>query len=87
MPKVNSSTLRQLLHFQFTHGKIESHCVADVSYNPETEQMTIAFQQRGTYVYSNVPIDDYVDFASAGSQGTYFNLYIRPKYTSYERVA
>ena len=87
MPKVSGGTLRQLLNFKFKTGRPESNCVADVSYNPETEQMTITFQQRGTYVYNDVPLDDYVDFASAGSQGTYFNLYIRPKYTNYERVA
>ena len=66
--------------------KPESACVADISYDPETQDMTVEFQERGTYVYHEVPLGDYVDFQSAGSQGTYFNLYIRPKF-SYERIS
>lgn len=66
--------------------KPESACVADISYDPESQDMTVEFQQRGSYVYHDVPLDVYVDFQSAGSQGTYFNLYIRLKF-SYERIS
>jgi hypothetical protein len=47
--------------------------------------LTIEFMARGTYKYSNVPLDVYVDLAQAGSQGQYFNLYIRDAY-AYERI-
>ena len=86
MPAVNKSTLRQLLQFKYKE-KPESTCCNDVSYDPETGDMTVAFQKRGTYVYHDVSLDEYVDFASAGSQGTYFNLYIRPKFTNFERIS
>jgi len=82
---VNPLTLYKLLKFQYGEQS-SSTCVNDVSYNPLTREMTIIFQQRGTYKYSNVPLDVYTDFETAGSRGTYFNLYIRPTY-SYERIA
>jgi hypothetical protein len=86
MPRVNGATVAKLLQFKFKE-KPESTCCNDVSYDPESGDMTIVFQRRGTYIYHDVPLDDYLDFASAGSQGTYFNLYIRPKYTNFERMA
>lgn len=64
----------------------ESECVADLSYDPEREEMTIVFQKRGTYAYFDVPIWVYAEFNNAGSRGTYFNSYIRGNY-SYERVS
>lgn len=82
---VNPYTLYKLLTFSYKEHS-NSTCVNDVTYNPLTKEMTIVFQQRGTYKYSDVPLDVYVDFESAGSRGKYFNYYIRPTY-SYERVA
>lgn len=81
---VNGLTLYKLLKFSYKEHS-NSTCVADVSYNPITREMTIAFQQRGTYKYSDVPLDVYVDFETSGSRGKYFNYYIRPTY-SYERI-
>jgi hypothetical protein len=69
----------------FDKSQTESTCVANVEYDPTTQDMTIAFIKRGTYKYFEVPIDTYVDFETAGSQGKYFNLYIRDRYT-FERV-
>lgn len=87
MPSVNPLTLHRLLSFKmFNKGQTESTCVADVSYDPETFEMTVAFVKRGTYKYFEVPLDEYVDFETANSQGTYFNLYIRDRY-SFERIA
>jgi lysyl-tRNA synthetase class 2 len=62
-----------------------STCVANHSYDPETQELTIEFQARGTYRYSEVPLDEAETFAAAGSLGTYFNLYIRDRYP-YERI-
>ena len=84
MPKVSPLTLTRLLKFKMKEGP-ESKCVADISYDPESQEMTVEFQQRGTYKYQNVPLDEYVDFQSAGSQGKYFNNYIRDRY-SFERI-
>lgn len=81
---VSPLTLYRLLKFSYKEHS-NSTCVADVNYNPITQEMVIVFQQRGTYKYHDVPLDTYVDFESAGSRGTYFNLYIRPQF-SYERI-
>ena len=87
MPQLSSLTLHQLLKFKmFRKDQTESTCVANVEYNPLTREMTIEFVERGTYKYHEVPLDDYVDFETSGSQGKYFNLYIRDKY-EYERIA
>ena len=87
MPAISPLTLHQLLKFKmFKKYQTESRCVANVEYDPIISEMIIEFVERGTYKYKNVGISDYVDFETAASQGTYFNLYIRDKY-EYERVA
>lgn len=64
----------------------DSTCVAHVDYDFENQEMTVAFQKRGTYRYSGVAFDEYQNFQGAGSRGTYFNLYIKDRY-SFLRVA
>lgn len=64
----------------------ESQCVAEVDYDLDSETLTVEFQARGTYNYHGFPLNEYVDFAQAGSRGKYFNNYIRDRY-SYEKVA
>lgn len=86
MPEINPLTLNKLLHFKMFKDETKSTCIADVQYEPTTREMLVQFVERGTYKYHDVPIEDYVDFETAGSQGKYFNLYIRDKF-SYERVA
>lgn len=87
MPAINPLTLHKLLKFKmFGKDQTKSTCVANVEYDPLTQEMIIEFVQRGTYKYKSVEIGTYTDFETAGSQGTYFNLYIRDKY-EYERVA
>ena len=66
--------------------KTESECVASVDYDPESEQLTIVFHARGTFVYYDFPIHAWVEFNGAGSRGTYFNLYIRDAGYEYERI-
>lgn len=39
----------------------------------------------GVYKYKDVPLNVYVDFAGASSQGQYFNLYIKNQF-AYERI-
>jgi len=87
MPTINPRTYSDLLRAKTTKFQfVQSHCVADVSFDPESETMTVQFQQRGTYNYHNVGITEYVDFSQASSKGAYFNLYIRDRY-SYERIS
>lgn len=91
MPVVSPYTLRRLLEPLKETGKnrnvaLESRAISIVDYDPEQEVLKVEFVERGTYTYSGVSLDTYVDFATAESQGRYFNLYIRDKYP-YEKVA
>jgi hypothetical protein len=87
MPRLSGLTLHQLRTFKmFNKNQTQSSCVADVSYDPETLDMTVQFLQRGTYVYHDVPVDEYVDFETASSQGKYFNFYIKDRY-AFDRIA
>lgn len=88
--KVNTTTLQRLLK---ATGKSavdaqlpESRCVANLDYNLDEETLTVEFVQRGTYEYSGVSLDAYVDFAQSGSLGKYLNNYIRDQY-SYRKIA
>lgn len=85
LAKIDSGTLRALLN-KDTLSIPQSKCVATFDYSLEDEQLTVEFQERGTYVYQGFPLSEFVTFAQASSLGTYFNLYIRDRY-SYERVA
>jgi KTSC domain len=86
MPAISHGILQDLLKFRmFSKNQTASDCVADITYNPETQEMIVDFQQRGTYSYSGVPIDEYTNFQLSGSQGKYFNTYIRNRY-AFERV-
>ncbi len=64
----------------------ESECTKSIAWNSETGDLTIEFQNRGTYKYSGVPSDEYLGLKDAASHGTYFNLYIRDRY-EFERIA
>lgn len=54
-----------------------SECVNTLSYDPETQQLTIVFQKRGTYLYYDVSLEEYERIQFAGSQGYTFNQSIR----------
>jgi hypothetical protein len=85
MGAINPITLNTLIKAKRNFSINESRCVANVNYDLEERVLTIVFQHRGTYVYKDFPLDEFTDFSSAGSQGKYFNLYIRDRYP-YERV-
>lgn len=95
MPRLDSVTLLRILEVTKKSGNAygdlnASRCVASLDYSLEDESgrgdLTINFVNRGSYIYHEVPLDVYVDLAGAGSQGQYFNLYIRDNY-SYERIS
>jgi hypothetical protein len=87
MPQVSPKTVQDLIKFKmFRRDQTESTCVADITYDPETLDMTVEFIKRGTYVYHDVPLDEFTDFQLSNSQGRYFNFYIRDRY-SFERIA
>jgi len=73
----------------------ESRCVADLIFTPLEMDLSIGDLDvvfvgppnggAGTWRYSEVPVDEYMNFRDASSRGTYFNLYIRDQYSS-ERI-
>lgn len=65
----------------------ESDCVESLEYDFDSFQMTVHFNKRGSYTYYEVEPQVYAEFNSAASRGTYFNLYIRPLYTNFERIS
>ena len=85
MPQIDNYTLMQMLDKNpVVHA---STCVADLDYEVEVGTLTVRFQRRGTYVYKNFHLEDFVAFALSSSPGRYFNLYIRDAGYAYERVS
>ena len=70
--------------------EVESECVALLDFFPDenliTGTLTIEFVKRGTYVYADFPVDEWLLFNNSSSRGVYFNLYIRNNY-SFQKVA
>ena len=59
--------------------KASSH-IASVLYDPESQELEIAFQDGARYVYSDVPEPVAAGFASAPSAGKYFNARVRDRF-------
>lgn len=87
MPSISPINLQRLVHFAVGNDAVsKSSCVFTVDYDSESKEMIVTFQQRGTYKYLDVPIDEVINFQTAGSRGKYFNNYIRDQY-SFERIS
>lgn len=63
-----------------------SECVASLSYDIENRQAICHFEKRGSYVYFDVDEGTFAEWNTAGSRGTYFNLYIRGRY-EYDKLS
>lgn len=60
--------------------------IAEIRYDPDVENMEVDFVSDGsTYTYFNVPAATYRNFCAAGSQGQFFERYIKGRF-SYERT-
>jgi hypothetical protein len=61
---------------------VKSSQLHSVGYNPETQQLHIAFKpsQYKTYVYDNVPPDVHQNLMGAESHGKYFGANIKGKF-------
>jgi hypothetical protein len=64
----------------------ESGNITGISYDDETQDLTVVFSHGGTYVYSSVPEETAMGFESAPSAGGYLNSFIKGVY-SYERTS
>lgn len=66
--------------------EVSSTCCASVRYDPVKSELTIEFQERGTYKYYHFSLDDFAEFESSSSRGQHFNRNIRPNFST-ERIA
>ena len=58
----------------------QSSHLQSYEYDPDTETMTITFQNGSIYQYSGVPITEFYNMAQNGGAGTYFHAKIRNRY-------
>jgi hypothetical protein len=59
---------------------IQSSNLKTASYNTETEDLTITFNNGSIYVYNKVPWNKFTKFRMSESQGKYFNENIGRSY-------
>lgn len=64
--------------------EVKSTAIQKVTYNTDTEILSITFQQGTEYDYPGVPIKEYYNLIGAHSIGQYFNKYIRPYSVNYK---
>lgn len=64
--------------FQF----IGSSNLVQATYNRDSEDLTIQFQDGSSYLYRNVPAGTYRGLTLAGSAGAYFHRHIRSRFMS-----
>jgi len=65
---------------------IQSSNLKNASYNTETEDLTVTFNNGSIYVYNKVPWTKFTKFRMAESQGKYFNENIA-KAHKYQKVS
>jgi len=66
---------------------VESSNIDSIGYDDDLEELHVQFKSnlRDVYVYFNVPKSEYFDFLTSTSKGRYFNKYIKPTYTVWEK--
>jgi hypothetical protein len=65
-----------------------SSVILRMRYEPETLALTIVFRGgRGTYRYFDVAIEEWAEFRTSGSKGTYLNEVFKAKDHRYEKVS
>lgn len=64
---------------------ISSSNLKSASYNTETQDLTVTFNNGSIYVYNKVPWEIFTKLRMSESQGKYFNENISRKYT-YNKV-
>lgn len=72
------------------NGKIKamyaSSTICASTFDTETKDLTIIFNNGGQYKYPNVELTDYTRFETAESNGVVFNTNIKKKYTNFTKL-
>lgn len=58
-----------------------------ISYDEDTERLSVTFVTGRRYIYEHVPKDVFENFLSAPSRGTFFNTEIRDRFDFREVTA
>lgn len=61
--------------------KVRSSAIRAVGYDRSIRRMRITFEQGYTYDFCEVPPDVYEALMAASSKGTYYNKYIKDRYS------
>ena len=70
-PNFTATAIRRTLR-EFSAHSHDSECVAATTFIPTTEltgELTIEFVKRGTYVYADFPVDEWLLFNNSSSRG------------------
>jgi hypothetical protein len=57
-----------------------SSVVAKMSYDPETNRLTIVYTSGSVYIYKEVPYNVYISMRAAKSKGKFLNEVIKARY-------
>lgn len=60
--------------------EVDSSCIDAIAFNQLSSKLSIRFNSREVYEYSNVCSDIFQDFLDADSKGHFFNFYIKDEY-------
>jgi lysyl-tRNA synthetase class 2 len=58
----------------------QSSHLQNYEYDPNTQTLTVEFQNGAVYNYAGVPVTEYNDMVQSGGAGTYFWAKIRYRY-------
>jgi lysyl-tRNA synthetase class 2 len=58
----------------------QSSHLSNYSYDPNTDTLTIQFQNGAIYQYAEVPINVFYSMSQSGGAGTFFHAKIRDQY-------
>lgn len=73
-----------------TNGEIKamysSSTICGSTFDPNTRDLTVIFNNGGRYKYPNIELSDYTRLETSNSSGSVFDTYIKKKYTNYEKL-
>ena len=62
--------------------EVRSSSLARLSYDRQQAILQVAFRDGTAYEYADVPLKTYQNLLQADSKGSYFNYYIRDRFTA-----
>ena len=74
------SIISEKIEGKIINVTIGSTNIKSASYDTETHDLTITFNNGGIYVYNNVPWEMFTKFRMSESQGKFFNVNIAKNY-------